>query len=116
MKNRAYFFCDVDDFDSLLVKTKEAEKRKYACQKFKVVDTIVLGDEEFETFKSRICQPCRFLKNITAKLNFSIEGEYLCLAITNENSNAIILVCSFQYPYPKFVATVGRDIYGEKIY
>lgn len=116
MNNKAYFFRDVLDYDSLLVKTKEAEARNYACQKFKVVDTINLEDEEFEVFKSRIFQPCGFLKDVTARLNFSPEGEYLCLAITNENSNAIILVCSFQYPYPRFVATVRRDNYGEKIY
>ena len=87
---------------------------KYTCQKYKVVDTIIFENEEFERFKSGFCQACDFLKEIKVRLYFSNEGEYLCLAITNDNSNDIIWVCSFQYPYLKFVVIVRRDSIEEK--
>lgn len=116
MNNKAYFFCDINDFDSLVMKTREALSKKYVCQKYRVIDTINLADKEFMIFKNSICKPQLFLGKITSQLTFSKDGEYLCLAVTNEHSDAIILVCSFQYPYPKFVAVVRRDGYGEKIY
>ncbi len=34
---------------------------KYTCQKYKVVDTIIFENEEFERFKSGFCQACDFL-------------------------------------------------------
>lgn len=116
MNNRAYFFGDVKNFDLLVQKTKNAEKMQYIRQKYKVIDKIILADKEYELFKENILQSWDFLKDITVELNFSEEGEYLCLAVTNEHSNAIILVCSFQYSYPKFIAVVRRDSYGEKVY
>lgn len=116
MNNKAYFFCDMNDFASLVMKTREAASKKYVCQKYKVIDAIGLADKEFAAFKNNICKPHFFLEGITSQLTFSKAGEYLCLAVTNEHSDAIILVCSFQYPYPKFVAVVRRDGYGEEIY
>ncbi len=116
MNNKAYFFCDVDNFEHLQDKTWNAQQMNYKRQKYKVIDTAILNDQQFEMFKKNICQPADFLQNVTSKLCFSEEGEYICLAVTNEHSDAIILVCSFQYPYPKFVAVVRRNSYGEKIY
>lgn len=116
MNNTAYFFCDVDNFEQLQDKTRNAQQMNYKRQKYKVIDTAILSDEQFERFKKSICQPAVFLQEVTSKLYFSEECEYICLAVTNEHSNAIILVCSFQYSYPKFVAVVRRNSYGEKIH
>lgn len=116
MNNMAYFFCDVDNFEQLQNKTWNAQQMNYKRQKYKVIDTAILNDEQFERFKRNIGRPVDFLRNITSKLYFSEECEYICLAVTNEHSDAIILVCSFQYSYPKFVAVVRRNSYGEKIY
>ncbi len=116
MNNTAYFFCDVDNFEQLQDKTWNAQQMNYKRQKYKVIDTAILNDEQFERFKKSICQPVDFLQNVTSKLYFSDECEYICLAVTNKHSDAIILVCSFQYSYPKFVAVVRRNSYGKKIY
>lgn len=116
MNNTAYFFCDVDNYEKLQDKTWNAQQMRYKSQKYKVIDTVILNDEQFDKFKKNICQPVDFLQNVTSKLRFSEECEYICLAVTNEHSDAIILVCSFQYSYPKFVAVVRRNSYGEKIY
>ena len=116
MNNTAYFFCDVDNFEQLQDKTWNAQQRNYKRQKYKVIDTAILKDEQFDRFKKNICQPVDFLQNVTSKLCFSEESEYICLAVTNEHSDAIILVCSFQYSYPKFVAVVRRNSCGGKIY
>ena len=110
MDSSAYFFCNIHDYDELIYKTRNAEKNNYKRQKYKIIDTIILDDENFKKFKKK------FLQYITAKLRFSEECEYLCLAVINEHSDAIILVCSFQYSYPKFVAVVRRTKYGKKIY
>lgn len=116
MNNRAYFFGDVDNFEQLQDKTSNAQQMNYKRQKYKVIDTVILNDEQFDKFKKNICQPMDFLQNITSKLCFSEEWEYICVAVTNEHSDVIILVCSFQYSYPKFVAIVRRNSYGEKIH
>ena len=116
MDNMAYFFCDVDNFEQLEDKTWSAQQMNFKRQKYKVIDTAILNDEQFERFKKNICQPMDFLQKITSKLCFSEECEYICLAVINKHSDAIILVCSFQYSYPKFVAVVRRSSYGEKIH
>lgn len=116
MNNTAYFFSDVDNFEQLQEITRNAHQMNYKRQKYKIIDTAILNDEQFDRFKKNICQPVGFLQNVTSKLCFSEECEYICLAVTNEHSDAIILVCSFQYSYPKFVAVVRRNSYGEKIY
>ena len=116
MNNKAYFFCDVDDFEQLQKKTWNAQYMNYKRQKFKVIETTILNDVRFEEFKRNIGKPADFLRNITSKLYFSEECEYICLAVMNKHSDAMILVCSFQYLYPKFVAVVRRKNYGENIH
>lgn len=116
MNGKAYFFCDVEDFTQLEDKTFYAQQKNFERQKYKVIDTISLNDDHFAQFKREICQPVNFLQDITSKLLFSENCEYLCLAVTNEHSDATILVCSFQYSYPKFVAVVRRSSYGKKIH
>lgn len=116
MSNMAYFFCDVDDFEQLKNKTLNAQQMKYKRQKYKILDTAILSDKQFKEFKKNIRKPMDFLKNITSELCFSDQCEYICLAVTNKHSDAIILVCSFQYSYPKFVAVVRRNDCGKEIY
>ena len=116
MSNMAYFFCDVDDFEQLKNKTLNAQQMKYKRQKYRILDTAILSDKQFKKFKKNIRKPMDFLKNITSELCFSDQCEYICLAVTNKHSDAIILVCSFQYSYPKFVAVVRRNDCGKEIY
>jgi len=116
MGNKAYFFSGIDNFDLLVLRTKEAARKGYVCQKYKVIETIKLSDLKFCEFMKNLSDKQDFLSNITASLKISNEGEYLCLAVTNDYNEAIILVCTFQYSYPKFIAVVRRDGYGEKIY
>ncbi len=116
MDNTAYFFCDIDNYEMLLNKTENAQRMNYRRQKYRIIKTVILNDEHFEKFKNDICEEKEFLQNSTAKLKLSEKGEYICLAVANKHSDTIFLVCTFQYSYPKFVAIVRRNSYGEKIY
>lgn len=116
MDDKAYFFYEIDNYEILLEKTLHAEWMKYKPQRYKIIDTVVLNNKYFEKFKNNMCKPVDFLQNITNKLEISEKGEYICVAVTDEHSDAIILVCSLQYSYPKFVAVVRRNSYGKKIY
>lgn len=116
MDDKAYFFYEIDNYEILLEKTLHAERMQYKPQRYKIIDTVALNSKSFEKFKNNMCKPINFLKNITNKLEISEKGEYMCVAVTSEHNDAIILVCSLQYSYPKFVAVVRRSSYGEKIY
>lgn len=51
MDSSAYFFCNIHDYDELIYKTRNAEKNNYKRQKYKIIDTIMLDDENFQKFK-----------------------------------------------------------------
>lgn len=116
MSDTAYFFCDMDSYEQLQEKTRKAQQMNYRPQRYKILDTIILEDVQFEDFKNNIGKSEDFLQSVTSKLVFSEECEYICLAVTSKCSDVVILVCSFQYSYPKFVATVRRDNNGKKIH
>ncbi|MBE5966496.1 MAG: hypothetical protein E7255_05955 [Lachnospiraceae bacterium] len=115
MEGRAYFF-NVSNIDELVQKNQEAEDKGYTSQRYRVLETVQLDDKVFVEFLNNMNCSYAFLDSITSKLKVSKEGEYLCMAVENSHNSIKILVCTFQYSYPKFVAILRRENYEEKVY
>ncbi|MGN1193466.1 MAG: hypothetical protein ACI4S0_12435 [Dorea sp.] len=64
MNNTAYFFCDVDNFEQLQDKTWNAQQMNYKRQKYKVIDTAILNDEQFEKFKKTLTNQWIFFERL----------------------------------------------------
>ena len=104
MDKNAYFFRDIENIYMLERKTMEAKDRNRLPQRYNVYSEILLEIDEFERFLNDFQRKCDFLETVTANLTMNLQGEYVCALVRCVDIKLEILVSTFQYGYPRFVA------------
>ena len=104
MNNMAYFFRDVNNYQELEQKTNHFAMLGARKQRFQIIDIIDLEKEEFKDFQNAFIKTWDFIKKNSHKLNMSLNAEYKCLLIKNNDYNYGFLVNADGYYYPRIIA------------
>ena len=99
-----YFFRDLDNLEILEIKTNKKIKNSKIKNKYSIIDTVKLDEEEFKKFCSEFKHNYKFLYKYIEKMRIDKNGIWNCVAI--ECKNKKILVQNNGYSYPRFTGLI----------
>lgn len=99
---KSYFFRNIQDYEELLMKTKQARERTSGnCREYVVVRKIILSKDEFYKIEHDImnCHDIVIRHNEVMRVR---AGIWECIQLCSEEKSIIVMADG--YPYPRFVA------------
>lgn len=99
-----YFFRDLENLESLEIKTNKKVANNHIKNKYYIIDTIKLTEKEFERFCSEFKHNYRFLYEYIEQMGIDKDGVWNCIEI--EYKDKKILVQNNGYSYPRFTGLV----------
>lgn len=99
-----YFFRDLENLESLEIKTNKKIENNCVKSKYYIMDTVKLDEIEFEKFCSEFKHNYKFLYNYIEQMKIDKDGIWNCVEIKCKNKS--ILVQNNGYSYPRFTGLV----------
>lgn len=99
-----YFFRDLQNLESLEIKTKRKLANNQLKNKYYIIDTIKLNKKEFKEFCSEFKHNYKFLYEYIEQMGIDKNGIWKCIEI--EGNGKKILVQNSGYSYPRFTGLV----------
>lgn len=104
MIRETYFFRNLENLQTLEMKTKEKIENKKIKSQYEIIDTIELTDKEFGEFSNDFKHNYKFLYKYIDDMKIDSNGVWKCVQIKNGNKN--VLVHNSGYSYPRFTGLI----------
>ena len=99
-----YFFRDLENLESLKIKTNKKLTDNLIKDKYYIISTINLNEIEFKRFCSEFRHNYKFLYNYIEQMRIDRNGIWNCIEVKCGNEK--ILVQNNGYSYPRFTGLV----------
>lgn len=99
-----YFFRDLENLESLKIKTNEKLTKNLIKDKYSIISTVKLNQMEFEKFCFEFKHNYKFLYKYIEKMYVDKNGIWNCIEIKCKDEK--ILVQNNGYSYPRFTGLV----------
>jgi hypothetical protein len=108
MINKAHFFRDVKNLESLVEMTHKAVDSEERNSRFYIQDKINLTDDKFKTFTENFNKTYDFISPYRMILDMSKDYEYICISVSSGESNIEVLVNTSGYSYARNTAVINK--------
>lgn len=105
-----FFFRNVGNYNELVAKDKRKRCISHNSQRYKIIDTIIVGKNEYEKFLQCFNNNCFFIYEYIDRMKI-VNNIWQCILVKSKGFEGI-LIMSDGYQYPRFTALFFEENYN----